>query len=785
VAPAARSRCLLLAAAISCQAALGEVAPASPPQSRAMPLAVLVNGTTGGTWVLVERAGVLYAPAEAFDEWRLPVAPDAPSLQFRGQRYIALTAIPGFKSKLDVASQTVELTFSPKAFTTLRMSQEIEERPPVSPVLPSAFLNYDLSYQHSNVRGQVGSRDVGLLSEAGVSTQWGVLTSSATVRNLAGYHLEQEPRQWLRLETTLTRDFPDHNTTLRVGDATTKPGMWGREVYFGGVRFGSNFALTPGFVSQPLPVISGLSAAPSTVELYVNDVLRSVSKVPTGPFVVDNFPVVSGNGEARLVVRDLLGRETVITQPFFITNTMLAHGLDDWSVEAGRVRVNLGLESNHYGPSFASGTWRRGVSDRLTLEGRAEVSRQLKLLGAGMLSMLPGQVLARAALVGSRTENLGDGGHWLVGLEHEGVYGGASVEYRHSTHAFRETGEEDTLSPIRNQVAATWTYATNSWGTFGAGYADIERLDSSRVKTVSLNYSRHIFERGTLTLSATRALAGGTGSAVGFSVVMPLDPSRVASFTVNTRDGSNDAYASIVKNPGIDSNVGWRALAGQEQSRARAEAGLYYQNQYAALSSDVSAASDMQSVRLGAIGGLVFTSGRLWVTRRVDESFALVEVPGYPNVGVGLGSNVMARTNADGVALIPRLIPYVRNSVRIDPKELPINAEIESIEQAAVPSYRSGVKVTFPVRAGRGALLKIVLDDGAPAPAGAIVSLEGDKETFYVARRGEAYVTGLIPESRVRLDWKGARCALDVRLPPANADEIPRVGPIACHGVAR
>jgi outer membrane usher protein len=80
-------------------------------------------------------------------------------------------------------------------------------------------------------------------------------------------------------------------------------------------------------------------------------------------------------------------------------------------------------------------------------------------------------------------------------------------------------------------------------------------------------------------------------------------------------------------------------------------------------------------------------------------------------------------------------------------------------------------------------LLRIVLDDGTPAPAGAVVSIEGDKETFYVARRGEAYVTGLEPSSRVSLAWNGERCALRFTLPPPKGDEIPRVGPVACHGV--
>jgi outer membrane usher protein len=317
------------------------------------------------------------------------------------------------------------------------------------------------------------------------------------------------------------------------------------------------------------------------------------------------------------------------------------------------------------------------------------------------------------------------------------------------------------------------------------GYASIERFDRTRVRTVSANYARRIGERSTVTLSASRAIDGGSGSAVGLSFVMPLESSRVASFTANTRSDSQDAYLSAVQNPGVDSGFGWRALAGEERSRARAEGGLYYEGQYGQLSSDASATSSAQTLRLGAVGGLLFSERHLFATRRLDDSFAIAEVPGYPDVGIGLGSNVLARTNADGIALVPRLIAYTPNSVRIDPKELPINAEVESIEQTVVPAWRSGVKVTFPVRGGRGALLKIVLDDGEPAPAGATVAIQGDKEEFYVARRGEAYVTGLEPASRVFLSWNDERCALDFRLPPPKGDDIPRVGPVACHGVKR
>ncbi|UUZ65878.1 fimbria/pilus outer membrane usher protein [Polaromonas sp. P1-6] len=138
--------------------------------------------------------------------------------------------------------------------------------------------------------------------------------------------------------------------------------------------------------------------------------------------------------------------------------------------------------------------------------------------------------------------------------------------------------------------------------------------------------------------------------------------------------------------------------------------------------------SSQQNLRLGLVGGMVAADGQVFATRRVQDSFAIVEVAGYANVGVGFQGSTLTRTNAEGIALLPRLLPFQRNSVRLDPTELPINAELDSIELETVPPLRSAVKITFPVRSGRGALIRIVFDDGEPAPAGAEIELVGDKK---------------------------------------------------------
>lgn len=752
---------------------------------RVLPLEVTINGAKSGTWPLIERVGVLYAPREAFEEWRVQIDPSAQAIDFRGTQYLPLSAVPGYGAKVNFGNQSVDLSFSPQAFAATRLTTERAKQPVLSPVLSSVFVNYDLNYSTLSPKGLPSAKDFGALTEVGWSNPWGVLTTSSVGRNLTSDAEVGTPRSWLRLETTFTKDLPARNQTLRLGDTGTRAGMWGRTIYFGGVQWGSNFALTPGFISQPSPALTGVSSAPSTVELYVNDVLRQVSAVPTGPFAIDNIATLSGGGEARLVIRDMLGRETVISQPFFTSSQLLAKGLNDWSVEAGRVRLDLGTASNRYGESFAGGIWRHGFSDVLTLEGRGELMRSGQSLGLGLVTGLPWQVLAKSALAASRESSVGAGHMWLLGLEHQDRRFGSYVQAQGFSRKFRQLDEDPASAPTKLQVAGNFSYYTDALGIFGFGFAAARRFDQPDVFTVSTNYSVRIGEKSSLLVTASRAVAGGKGTSIGMSLVVPLDNNKALTASVTNHDGKQDFYLTASQNPGLDSGLGWRTLAGRQQGEAHTEGGVYYTGRVGRVVGDLRVSPQLTATRFGAMGGLVAADGHFFATQRVDDSFAIAEVPGYGDVPMGLESNMLTRTDSAGVALIPRMIAYNNNSVRIDSKELPISAEIDSIEQIVVPAWRSGVKVVFPVRSGRGALIKIVLDDGEPAPAGAIAKIEGDKAEFYVARRGEAFVTGLQPVNRVRLTWKDKHCLFDVRLPPESPDEIVRLGPLLCKGVSR
>jgi outer membrane usher protein len=174
--------------------------------------------------------------------------------------------------------------------------------------------------------------------------------------------------------------------------------------------------------------------------------------------------------------------------------------------------------------------------------------------------------------------------------------------------------------------------------------------------------------------------------------------------------------------------------------------------------------------------------GLAFASRRIDQgAFAIVKVGDIPNIPVSLSNQVAAITNAQGLALVPNLLPYQSNQLTLNPDQLPFDVEIHGVREMVVPYARSGAFVNFPVKRSRNALVVLQQLGGSPVPAGAhVVVTPGDQE-FIVARRGEVYLMDLAAENRIAVRWKDGGCQLPLKLPPrVPGAEAPHIGPLIC-----
>jgi outer membrane usher protein len=550
-------------------------------------------------------------------------------------------------------------------------------------------------------------------------------------------------------------------------------------VRFGGVQWATNFATQPGFVTFPLPSLAGEAVLPSTVDLYVNDALRLRREVPSGPFSIPDLPIVTGQGEARLVVRDLLGRERIITQPYYATPRLLQKGLHDYSYELGAARRNYGIASSDYGRGLVSGTHRIGFSDRFTGEAHGELLADQRTLGLGGAYLWSGVGVFSGSMAASHSSR-GVGGLLGAAFERQSRLISFGANTQVASQDFTQLGlQPGELSPKQISQAFA-SLGVGRYGSFGVNYVHQAYRDRADVQLVSGNYNVTV-GKVTFGVSVLRFLNGDERTVAGLTVTLPLGDRTSASAYATTQPGNQQALFQVQRNLPSGTGVGYRLLAGAGDSDRR-EGGVSAQNNVGTYTAEASHANGETAFRGSASGGVAVVGGKAFLSRRIVDSFAVVQMPDYPNVRVYADNQLVARTRYDGSALLPRLRPYEKNSISIEQADLPLDAQIDAVHVDAVPYYRSGLVLQFPVKRSRGALVAVVLDNGEPLPAGAVAQLIGEKEEFPVGMKGEIYLTGLKATNRLRVTWRGQSCELSVPF-PETSDPLPHLGTYACGGV--
>lgn len=722
--------------------------------------------------VLEDKSGALYLSARDLQRWRLRLPATSTAVERQNEEYYPLSAIGAVSHVFDPKKLTLMIEVRPEAFVqTTRATRYASISPPAQPS-PGGFFNYDLFAAHSPGSTQrLGQFELGFFNRFGVGTS-----------NVLAENLGSSPRV-TRLDTTWTIDYPEKLQSLRLGDAINRPGTWGRSVRFGGVQYGTNFATQPGFITFPPQSAIGQAVLPSTVDVFVNNALVARQNVPPGPFSISNLPAVTGAGEVRLVVRDLFGREQLITQPFYASQALLRESLEDFSYELGLVRENFGINSNDYGGWLGTGTYRRGISERLTGEVHAEASQDRATVGGGGDYLMP-QVGTISGYVAGSHSRSSNGGLILLGIDRQARPWSLGARTQWTTHDFTQVGLlPQQLAPVQLS-SFTVGYTAGTAGSIGIAYVTQHNRDQADARIATLSYSVSLGRIGSFSVSAVRNLVGDVNTTIFALLSIPLDPSTSVSFSPQfVRGGSsgnrNDFTTTLQRNLPLGEGYGYRLLSRSDGSK---QASYSLQNNVGTYTVEAAQSLGATATRLNVSGGVALLGGDAFLSRRIDQSFAVARIPDYPNVRILVDNQPAGRTDASGNALIPRLRAYDRNVISIDQRDVPLDAEIGALKLEAVPYFRSGVGLRFPIKRSRGATLTIQLDDGKPLPVGASVQIVGEDKTYAVGYDGEAYVVGLGPTNRLRASWRGQSCEFDVPF-TASTDPLPHLGTFICKGV--
>jgi outer membrane usher protein len=185
-------------------------------------------------------------------------------------------------------------------------------------------------------------------------------------------------------------------------------------------------------------------------------------------------------------------------------------------------------------------------------------------------------------------------------------------------------------------------------------------------------------------------------------------------------------------------------------------------------------------------GSVVAIGGGVFASRPVQQSFALVQVPGVEGVRGFASNQEVGRTNSAGNLLVPDLQPYYGNLLNIADSDIPLDYSVNGVKLTLAVPFRGGALAVFPVQLIRRVTGTIrigeALNERTPEYGEIRVSAAGVAEPIVspIGGTGEFYFENLAPgrhAATVQDDKGSCEFVLDV---PTSAESLVDLGTIRC-----
>ena len=600
----------------------------------------------------------------------------------------------------------------------------------------------------------------------------------------------------LRLDTTWIYSHVKTSNTYKIGDAISGGLAWTRPIRFGGFQVQKNFGLRPDLIATPLFQTSGSAAVPSTVDIYVGNFKTHSQNVDAGPYKINQIPSLSGAGNARIVVTDATGRQRQTTKPFYISSNLLREGFLDYSLETGFARLNYGTLSNNYSKDFiASGTFRYGATDKFTIEGHLEGSQDLINGGLGASFTLADKALV--SMAGSASQIGDDTGYQIYGSFDTQLLGmNIHASSRRSFGEYQDLASITALDIIDtglNGSARTNSGIAKAFDQFSIGiplpklrgginlsFTHLEDVVNKAANYASVSYSQKIFSNATLSISAYSDLDGFSNSGIYVGLSFPIGEKIYASTGIDSNDGDFNFYASASKaastKPG---SWGWR-ISDTEGTKSRRNAGITYNGAKTISQLNLHQENDNFGAEGYIDGAVVVADSGVYFANRISDAFAIVDA-GEADIPIYLSNNLIGKTNKSGKMLVPGLLSYEENNIRIDTDNLPINASVSDTNLRIIPANGAGVSANFGVRADtRNAIIIFTDKNGKFLPVGASGILANSGEEFIVGYDGRSFLENLSANNNIAITIDDEECNAEFDFTPSSDEQV-ELGPIICQ----
>jgi len=681
--------------------------------------------------------------------------------QAAGSASVPLCTIPGLTYHVDPALQTVAITVDAAALQAVDLAPE-----PTIHRLSDAAWGGVMSYAAYAERSD-GKAGGGATLDARLFGPMGTLGQTMLVRDRRG----GAGLSVRRLETRYVLDDPERMRRLLIGDHLATDGTATGAVRAAGIQFSTRFALQPDLITAPMPRLAGGSGVPSTVDLFVDGVKRSSQTAGAGTYTVSRTPIVNGAGKVSMVVRDILGRETVQTLSFYGTTDLLRPGLHAFSGQAGLLRKDAFGAQDRYRDAFLSGVYRLGLSDWATVETRGVLSRRIAQTGMTVSAKL-GEMALLSIGADVAAHDADQGVQAVVAIRRDAGRLSFYANVQKAFGGFRTIAAAagDPVTRFQAQLGGSFQTATLGSFALSATRFRTHRYDN---RIFAGNWSRQISPRLMLfgNVVHSRDVRSEMIATLGITVALSRR-STAAVQGIHDRRGGWSGSASWSDAPPIEGCMGYRgALSAGQRAETRAIGGATWRGARGEVGFDATVADRGVGMRAFASGSAVWLGGGPRLVAHVGESFALVET-GHPGVGVSVENRFAGTTGQDGRLLVPNLPPQAPTRIAVDLDGLGIAYDAAVAETVVRPRDGTGTVVALAVRPVRAAVIRLIDEAGDALPLGARVR-RGDGREDIVAYDGIVDLRDVAEQVEAEVRTPSGLCRIAFR---SNTTD-----PVTCH----
>ena len=706
-----------------------------------------------------------------------------PAEKLQGQQ-IAVSQLSGVKVEYDERRQRLLLTVPPAWLPEQTIGQA--QSGPRYPGRASngALLNYDFYATRSDNAGSRLSswNELRLFGPAGQFSTNGVYTQQLE----GGASGQQEG--YIRYDTWLSNENENAALSWRAGDVITDALGWSNSVRLGGVQIARDFSVRPDLVTYPLPAFNGQAAVPSSVDLFINGYRSAQADVQPGPWSLTNVPFVNGAGDAVITTTDAVGRRVTTTLPFYVSSSLLKQGLSDYAFSAGAIRENYGVKNFDYGAAAASGSWRYGVNDWLTLESHAEGSNDVAMGGAGGLVKMGSLGVVNGALAQSQMAGK-PGTQYSWGYQYNNSWFSLGTQHTLRSADFanlalvssRGDSANTSYSLARRSAQYTASVSLDRYGSLGLAYLDIAGSAGDRTRLWNLSWSKNLWGNSSLYISASRDREQGDWSGA-ISLIIPFGEQSSASVSIERdQQGRNNqrlyVSSAMPTDGGFAYDASWARQGGD--SGDYRQGSLRYRNNKIDTSAGFYGDDDNTTQWADFTGALVLMDDRVFAANDINDAFVVVKTH-YPDVTVRYENQSMGRTDNDGYLLVPSISSYYGAKYDIDTLDLPADMTAPKVEQRFAVKRKSGYLLNFPVERLRAASVVLHDSDGQPLPVSSQV-LRPDRATEYVGWDGIVWMEDLGASNPIRVVTPdGRQCETTLAIENGQPKALQTYGPLTC-----